>query len=107
MSEGETQDFRVALDGVHLKLGKRSIFRGLSCGFPRGKVSVVLGGSGAGKSTLLRMIGGLQRPDSGSVRLAGRDNTQLSERELFKVRNRVGMLCCSGLSIPRYPGKSN
>jgi len=96
MSEGETQDFRVALDGVHLKLGNRSIFRGLSCGFPRGKISVVLGGSGAGKSTLLRMVGGLQRPDSGSVRLAGRDITQLSERELYKVRNRVGMLFQGG-----------
>jgi phospholipid/cholesterol/gamma-HCH transport system ATP-binding protein len=96
MSEGETQDFRVALDGVHLKLGNRSIFRGLSCGFPRGKISVVLGGSGAGKSTLLRMVGGLQRPDSGSVRLAGRDITQLSERELYKVRNSVGMLFQGG-----------
>ena len=96
MGEGETQDFRVALDGVHLKLGNRSIFRGLSCGFPRGKISVVLGGSGAGKSTLLRMIGGLQRPDGGSVRLAGRDITQLSERELYKVRNRVGMLFQGG-----------
>ena len=96
MSEDGTQDFRVALDGVHLTLGNRSIFRGLSCGFPRSKISVVLGGSGAGKSTLLRMIGGLQRPDGGSVRLAGRDNTQLSERELFKVRNRVGMLFQGG-----------
>ena len=96
MGEGETQDFRVALDGVHLTLGQRSIFSGLSCGFPRGKISVVLGGSGAGKSTLLRMIGGLQRPDSGSVRLAGRDVTRLSERELYKIRNRVGMLFQGG-----------
>jgi hypothetical protein len=36
----------------------RAIFRGLSCRFPRGKISVILGGSGAGKSTLLRAIGG-------------------------------------------------
>jgi phospholipid/cholesterol/gamma-HCH transport system ATP-binding protein len=99
MGEGETQDFLVALDGVHLTLGHRSIFRALSCGFPRGKVSVVLGGSGSGKSTLLRMIGGLQRPDSGSVRLADRDITQLSERELYKIRNRVGMLFQGGALV--------
>jgi phospholipid/cholesterol/gamma-HCH transport system ATP-binding protein len=99
MGEGEKQDFRVALDGVHLTLGNRSIFRALSCGFPRGKISVVLGGSGSGKSTLLRMIGGLQRPDSGSVRLADRDITQLSESELYKVRNRVGMLFQGGALI--------
>jgi phospholipid/cholesterol/gamma-HCH transport system ATP-binding protein len=96
MSEGETQDFRVALDGVDLTLGNRSIFRALSCGFPRGKISVVLGGSGSGKSTLLRLIGGLQKPDSGSVRVAERDITQLSDRELYKIRSRVGMLFQGG-----------
>lgn len=90
------QDFRVALDGVCLTRGNREIFRDLSCGFPRGKISVVLGGSGAGKSTLVRMIGGLTRPDSGSVRVAGEDITRLSERALFRVRDRIGMLFQGG-----------
>jgi phospholipid/cholesterol/gamma-HCH transport system ATP-binding protein len=90
------QDFRVALDGVDLDLGGRPIFRGLSCGFPRGQISVVLGGSGAGKSTLLRLIGGLQRPDSGSVRVAGRDITRISESEMFDVRDCIGMLFQGG-----------
>jgi phospholipid/cholesterol/gamma-HCH transport system ATP-binding protein len=57
---------------------------------------VVLGGSGAGKSTLIRMIGGLQRPDSGSVRVAEQDITAFSERQLFKVRDRIGMLFQGG-----------
>ncbi|MFQ5417521.1 MAG: ABC transporter ATP-binding protein [Myxococcota bacterium] len=90
------QEFRVALDGVCLKRGERQVFRGLSCGFPRGKVSVVLGGSGAGKSTLVRMIGGLTRPDSGSVRVADEDITGLPERLLFRVRDRIGMLFQGG-----------
>jgi len=90
------QEFRIAIDGVHLKLGDRQVFRGLSCGFPRGQISVVLGGSGAGKSTLLRMIGGLTRPDQGTVRVAGQDITRLSERQLFKVRDRIGMLFQGG-----------
>ena len=90
------QDFRVALDGVDLDLGGRPIFRGLSCGFPRGQISVVLGGSGAGKSTLLRLIGGLQRPDSGSVRVVGRDITRISESEMFDVRDCIGMLFQGG-----------
>jgi phospholipid/cholesterol/gamma-HCH transport system ATP-binding protein len=96
MGEGGQQDFRVAFDGVRLQRGNRLVFRRLSCGFPRGSVSVVLGGSGSGKSTLLRMIGGLQRPDSGVIRVADRDITQLSERELFKVRDRIGMLFQGG-----------
>ena len=92
----EAQEFRVAIDGVHLAFGGRSVFRGLSCGFPRGKITVVLGGSGSGKSTLLRLVGGLQRPDSGSVRVAGQDITRLSERQLFSVRDRIGMLFQGG-----------
>ena len=67
------QEFRIALDGVHLSLGGRPVFRGLSCGFVPGQITVILGGSGAGKSTLLRLIGGLTRPDSGAVRVAGQD----------------------------------
>jgi len=96
MREPEVPEFRIAFDGVSLKRGERAIFDELSCGFPRGWISVVLGGSGAGKSTLIRMIGGLQRPDSGSVRVAGQDITGFSERELFKVRDRIGMLFQGG-----------
>jgi len=96
MREPEVPEFRIAFDGVSLKRGGRAIFDELSCGFPRGWISVVLGGSGAGKSTLIRMIGGLQRPDSGSVRVAGQDITGLSERELFEVRDRIGMLFQGG-----------
>lgn len=89
-------EFRIATDGVYLKRGGRKIFRGLSCGFVRGQISVVLGGSGAGKSTLLRMFGGLVRPDRGTVRVAGEDITRLPERKLFKVRDRIGMLFQGG-----------
>jgi phospholipid/cholesterol/gamma-HCH transport system ATP-binding protein len=96
MSVVPGQEFRVALDGVYLKLGDRQVFQGLSCGFFRGEISVVLGGSGAGKSTLMRMIGGLTRPDRGTVRVAGQDITRLSERQLFRVRDRIGMLFQGG-----------
>jgi len=96
MTNEPGQEFRVALDGVHLKRGDREIFRGLSCGFPRGRISVVLGGSGSGKSTLMRMIGGLTRPDRGVVRVAGEDVTTMSNRRLFEVRERIGMLFQGG-----------
>ena len=93
---GTSEDFRIAFDRVHLTLGRQHVFRGLTCGFRRGQITVVLGGSGAGKSTLLRLIGGLSRPDSGSVRVAGQDVARLSERQLFKMRERIGMLFQGG-----------
>jgi len=89
-------DFHIALDGVHLTLGRRPVFRGLSCGFVRRQITVVLGGSGAGKSTMLRLIGGLDRPDSGGVRVAGDEVSRLPERHLFRVRSRIGMLFQGG-----------
>ena len=70
MDDGPADEFRVRFDGVHLRRGERRVFDGLSCGFLRAQITVVLGGSGAGKTTLLRLIGGLSRPGSGSVYVA-------------------------------------
>ena len=72
MDGGPADEFRVRFDGVHLRRGDRRVFDGLSCGFTRAQITVVLGGSGAGKTTMLRLIGGLSRPESGSVYVAGR-----------------------------------
>ena len=83
---------RIRVEDVHLAFGERTVFRGLHCGFPRGKISVLMGGSGAGKSTLLRLIAGLLRPDRGAISVAGEDITKLSEREMHRVRDRIGML---------------
>ena len=89
VADGEA---RVRLDDVHFSRRGRPVFRGLSCRFPRGKISVILGGSGAGKSTLLRLIGGLVRPQRGAVTVADVEVSRIPERELFPVRQRLGML---------------
>ncbi len=57
-----------------------------------GEVAVVIGGSGAGKTTLLKILIGLDRPTSGSVILDGVDLAKLGERELNKVRRKLGMV---------------
>jgi phospholipid/cholesterol/gamma-HCH transport system ATP-binding protein len=96
MQGAAPEEFRVRFDGVQLRRGERRVFDGLSCGFERARITVVLGGSGAGKTTLLRLIGGLSRPDSGSVYVAGEDVTRLSERQLFRTRALIGMLFQGG-----------
>jgi hypothetical protein len=63
----------IELDHVDLNFGSRVVFDDLHVEFARGKIHVLMGGSGAGKSTLLRMIGGLQRPDRGRVRVGGKE----------------------------------
>jgi phospholipid/cholesterol/gamma-HCH transport system ATP-binding protein len=75
-----------------MAFGDRPVFDGVSCTFPAGRISVLLGGSGSGKSTVLRLIGGLIRPRAGRVLVDGDDVTGLSERDLFRVRRKIGML---------------
>ena len=71
---------------------RRTILNGVSLDFTRGKVTAILGGSGSGKTTLLRLIGGIQRPSSGSVRFDGQPVDVDDAGRLFAMRRRLGML---------------
>lgn len=86
----------VEFDDVHMAFGARRVLGGLTCRFPAGGISVILGGSGSGKSTLLRLIGGLVRPQSGHIRVEGRDIVGLSERQMQEVRSGIGMMFQGG-----------
>ena len=95
-------DDAVALEAVRVWFGGRRVFDNLSCAFPRAGISVILGGSGAGKSTILRLIGGLVRPQSGSVRVDGQEVSDLSERKLNRMRQKLGMLFQGGALLDSY-----
>ena len=67
--------------------------RGIDLAIERGEFTAVVGPSGSGKSTLLNMIGGLDRPTSGSVEVDGRRLGSLSNTELAIVRrDRIGFI---------------
>ena len=51
-----------------------------------GEIVAIMGPSGCGKSTLLHLLGGLERPTSGTIELAGRRISELSERSLARLR---------------------
>jgi ABC-type lipoprotein export system ATPase subunit len=63
------------------------IFRDVNLSVAEGERVALLGPSGSGKSTLLNMIGALDKPDRGMVRVAGRNLTELSEDALASFRN--------------------
>jgi putative ABC transport system ATP-binding protein len=67
--------------------------RGVSCRIPRGRFAFIVGPSGSGKSTLLYLLGALDRPTSGTIRVEGNDLTAMSEREqnLYR-RDKVGFI---------------
>ncbi|MEO8737199.1 MAG: ATP-binding cassette domain-containing protein, partial [Edaphobacter sp.] len=58
----------------------------------RGETRIILGPAGTGKSVLMKLANGLLRPDSGTIRVFGQDITAMPEKDLFKLRIRVGMV---------------
>lgn len=78
----------------HYQVAGRSVsaLRDVSLHVPRGKIFGIIGRSGAGKSTLIRTFNLLERPSQGSVRINGEDITQLDQRDLDRVRQRIGMV---------------
>jgi lipoprotein-releasing system ATP-binding protein len=65
------------------------ILTGLTLDVDEGEMVGITGVSGSGKSTLLHLIGGMDRPDRGSIRIHGREITQLGLQELSQFRNKT------------------
>jgi putative ABC transport system ATP-binding protein len=77
------------LDGVTKVYGEQppvAALRGVSFSVQRGELVAIVGPSGSGKSTLLHIMGTLERPSSGVIRIDGVDAAQLDDRELSKLR---------------------
>ena len=96
-SIGTTMDVIVSADNVtrDYDLGKVRVhaLRGVTLYVGRGEFLSVAGPSGSGKTTLLNLIGCVDTPTSGAVRIDGRDTRALSERELTKLRlHKIGFI---------------
>ncbi|AZP95492.1 ABC transporter ATP-binding protein (plasmid) [Latilactobacillus curvatus] len=81
---------KLALEHVTKQFGQKTnlvtALEDVSLAFKAGEVSLIIGPSGSGKSTLLTILGGLQTPTDGSVRLNGHDISDLSTKEAEKTR---------------------
>jgi lipoprotein-releasing system ATP-binding protein len=90
--EAETAGQTLRVEGLSKEYatarGTLAILESLSFSLARGEAMSVMGPSGSGKSTLLYVLGTLEPPSSGSVRLEGRDPFALPEKELAEFRNR-------------------
>ena len=84
------------------------VLKDISFSVEKGEYVAIMGPSGSGKTTLMNIIGCLDRPTSGSYRLAGRDLNQLSEREMSDVRlHEIGFVFQSFHLMPRESAVSN
>jgi putative ABC transport system ATP-binding protein len=102
----------IQLRGVHVTLssaaGPVKILRGIDLEVAAGSSVSVVGLSGSGKSTLLAVIGGIERPTSGSVRINGQDLGSLDEDELASFRGQqIGILFQAFHLIPTMTALEN
>ena len=93
--------YRVGTQDIH-------VLRDLQLSVEAGEMLAIMGASGVGKSTLLHLLGGLDRPDSGTVVVDGRDLGTLSDEALVGFRNlRVGFVFQFHHLLPEFSALEN
>lgn len=87
-------EYIIEFENVHKKFpqDRRSVLDGFDLKVEKGEIHVLIGYSGTGKSVSLKHILGLMSPDSGSVKVFGKDWRELSDYEARDLRMRFGML---------------
>lgn len=86
----------IVFDRVSLAFDENLILRDVSFTLITGHTKIFLGASGAGKSTILKLIVGLLKPDSGVIWVNGERVDTMSEAEMMKVRDDLGMVFQEG-----------
>jgi putative ABC transport system ATP-binding protein len=102
----------ISLAGVNLSLGQSAarvhILKDINLNIGRGEAVGLIGPSGSGKSTLLMVMAGLERPDKGTVSVAGEDLGRLDEDALARFRGRrIGIVFQSFHLIPTMTALEN
>ncbi len=102
----------IQVDNVHKSflMGKEAVqaLRGVSLDVARGEMICLMGPSGSGKTTLLNIIGGLEEPSRGHVRVDGEDIVALSEDALSEMRlNKMGFIFQSYNLLANFTAQEN
>ena len=82
----------VSVEDLHKSFGSQKVLNGISLSVKRSETLAVLGRSGTGKSVLLRLVIGLEKPDSGSVRIHGQDIAGRTLDQMGEIRKKMGFL---------------
>ncbi len=94
---------KIQLRDVTKAFGPKKVLTGVDLDVAKGESVVIIGGSGTGKSVTLKCILGLLRPDTGSIKIDGREVTSLSTSERDQVNRQVGMLFQGGALFDSLP----
>ena len=81
----------IEVENLVTHYGTRMILQGVSMDVREGEIMVIMGGSGSGKSTLLRYLMALETPTSGTMRILDQDIAELSMKDMFALRRKLGV----------------
>ncbi len=94
--------------GVHKRYGQLEVLKGVDMRIREREVVAVVGPSGAGKSTLLHILGTLDRPDAGTVHIAGQSIAGMRKAELDQLRNaQIGFVFQAHHLLPEFSALEN
>jgi phospholipid/cholesterol/gamma-HCH transport system ATP-binding protein len=82
----------VEFENVSIAFDLKPVLNNISFRVAHGETRIILGPAGGGKSVLMKLANGLLGPDSGSIRIFGEEITTMPEKDLFKLRARIGMV---------------
>ena len=90
------------------RAGEVAVFRDLDLEVACGEMVAIVGASGAGKSTLLHLLGGLDKPSAGSVKIGEFDIAKNAELDLARFRNRhIGFIFQFHHLLPEFSATEN
>jgi phospholipid/cholesterol/gamma-HCH transport system ATP-binding protein len=92
----ENNQAELAVERLSKSFGAQKVLSEFNLNVAHGETVAVLGRSGTGKSVLLRLLIGLQKPDSGCIRVQGQEITGLEEKPLNEIRKKIGFLFQQG-----------
>jgi phospholipid/cholesterol/gamma-HCH transport system ATP-binding protein len=90
--EADVTEPVVVYNDVSISFDRKPVLENISFTVQRGETRIILGPAGCGKSVLMKLANGLLRPDSGSIRVFGQEITTMPEKDLYKLRARIGMV---------------
>lgn len=82
----------ITINNLYKTFGDKVILNGINLEIKKGEIFGIAGRSGVGKSTLLRCINGLEKYDSGSLKVEGKEVSKLNDKDLRNFRKNVGMV---------------
>lgn len=86
----------ISIKELTKSFGPQTVLEDITCDVPKGKITLMLGPSGTGKSVFLKHLVGLLKPDRGEIWIGDKNVPALSEKELYEVRRKFGVLFQDG-----------